>query len=448
MRALRFRTLVVLCFIWVLHSAQAYAQTAAPTNVKYLDNGRIRLGIDLNLGGAITYISLSGSSVNLINSFDWGRQIQMSNYSGPVPFVPNGKPPRPDWAGLGWNPIQSGDCYGNRSKVTLFKNYGKEIVVRCVPMQWPLNNEPGECEFECRLSLDGYTVKVSNALLNRRSDKTQWAGRDQELPAVYTNGPWYKVVTYTGDAPFTYGTLTYPPVQFPWTGWNATENWAALIDDKGFGLGIYEPGLIHFIGGFAGKPGSGGPKDGPTGYIAPLHVEILDYNITYRYNYTLIVGTLENIRSWVYAHHESPALPDYRFLMDRQHWHYANAVDEGWPIHGELKVSLAQNNPQLIGPQSIWNAETAPVIHLSASFPPDIKRLRIFWTRSDSPQFNETCVLTFPVTGDGEYHEYAFKLSSSEQYRGVVTGLRIDPETVGLPGKHAGFKRIWLNEKD
>ena len=46
--------------------------------MSYLDNGVIRLGVDLNLGGAITYLSRSGTGQNLVNSYDCGRQIQMS----------------------------------------------------------------------------------------------------------------------------------------------------------------------------------------------------------------------------------------------------------------------------------------------------------------------------------------------------------------------------------
>src|SRR6266446_2894152 len=69
--------------------------------MSYLDNGVIRLGVNLELGGAITYLSKSKSHTNLINSYDWGRQIQMSHYSGPVPFAPRGKQPKKEWAGLG-----------------------------------------------------------------------------------------------------------------------------------------------------------------------------------------------------------------------------------------------------------------------------------------------------------------------------------------------------------
>ena len=93
----------------------------------YLDNGKIRLGVNLEFGGAITFLAPAGSDENLINSFDFGRQIQMSHYCGPNPFTPNGKQPRKEWAALGWNPIQCGDCFGNRSRVLDYKNDGKTI---------------------------------------------------------------------------------------------------------------------------------------------------------------------------------------------------------------------------------------------------------------------------------------------------------------------------------
>ena len=67
----------------------------------------------------------------------------MSYYAGPVPFTPKGKQPAPQWRGLGWNPIQAGDHFGNASKVLEHRNDGKSIYVKCVPMQWPLDNEPG-----------------------------------------------------------------------------------------------------------------------------------------------------------------------------------------------------------------------------------------------------------------------------------------------------------------
>jgi len=77
--------------------------------MSYLDNGTIKLGIDLNRGGAITYLSPAKEDKNVVNSFDFGRQIQMSYYAGPVPFVVGDKEPAKHWRHLGWNPIQTGD---------------------------------------------------------------------------------------------------------------------------------------------------------------------------------------------------------------------------------------------------------------------------------------------------------------------------------------------------
>src|SRR4051812_2271432 len=144
--------------------ADAIPPKAHTPRMSYLDNGVIKLGVDLNVGGAVTYLSKSGDDLNVINSWDWGRQVQMSYYAGPVPFTPRGKEPAKEWRGLGWNPIQAGDHFGNASKVVEERNDGKQIFVKCVPMQWPLDDEPGECTFEAWYELDGTAVRVRAAL--------------------------------------------------------------------------------------------------------------------------------------------------------------------------------------------------------------------------------------------------------------------------------------------
>jgi hypothetical protein len=67
-------------------AAPRTAQTKpAPANMSFFDNGRIRVGIDLTVGGSITWLSLSGENRSVVNVHDRGREIQMSHYSGPTP---------------------------------------------------------------------------------------------------------------------------------------------------------------------------------------------------------------------------------------------------------------------------------------------------------------------------------------------------------------------------
>jgi hypothetical protein len=421
--------------------------------MSYLDNGTIRIGVDLQLGGAITWLSRSGAGLapeagrNVVNSFDWGRQIQMSHYSGPVPFEPDGKEPMAHWAQLGWNPIQSGDAYGHRSRVVEHRNDGRELYVKCIPMQWPLENEPGECTFECWIRLEGNRAHVRSRLVNARSDRTQYAGRSQELPAVYTNGPWWKLMTYAGDQPFTGGALTQMPAVMPWTSALATENWAALVDDGGWGLGIHTPGTVQYLGGFAGQPGAGGPKDNPTGYIAPLRDEIIDHNLTYEYRYTLILDTLDGIRRYVYDHAERPTPPVWRFDRDRQGWIYRNATDAGWPIEGELHLDAMGNDPHLVGPFAFWRAEQAPKLYIEAACRLEQPQAEVFWQRHDAG-FGAEQRVALKLIPDGAYHVYEVDLAASDQYRGAIVRLRFDPTPSAAPGDWLRVRSIGFQKPE
>src|SRR5690242_13301157 len=140
-----WRTLRSRLAIFALLLCVATVAFGADDADSFLDNGRIRIGLNLNAGGAITYLAVSGDKTNLVNNWDWGRQVQMSFYSGPVPYKPGGKEPATQWLGLGWNPVQAGDHFRNPSKVIAHENDGKSIYVRCVPMQYALNNVPAEC---------------------------------------------------------------------------------------------------------------------------------------------------------------------------------------------------------------------------------------------------------------------------------------------------------------
>ncbi len=414
--------------------------------MSHLDNGSVKIGVDLTLGGAITYLSPSGQDKNLVNSFDFGRQIQMSYYAGPVPFVAGEKEPAKHWRHLGWNPIQVGDDFKNPSKIIDSSNDGKTIYVKCIPMQWPLDNEPGECSFESWIRLEGNTARVKCRLTNQRGDMMQYPARTQEMPAVYTNAPYHRLMTYTGSKPFTDDSLAQIVLakdqKGPWSHWLATENWAAHVNDDDWGLGVWHPGMFKFTGGFAGNPGRGGPKDVAAGYIAPNRQEILDHDIVHEYEYILIVGKLTDIRAHVVKNAKRPAPPTYRFDKDRQGWHHVNAADAGWPIRGELKVLLDKDDPQMHAPATFFAAEDAPKLRIEAAFNTKEKVAQIYWATFDQPEFKEKNSLRFPIQGDGKLRSYEVDLAESKTYRGSIVGIRFDPIPVGNTGDFVRVRSI------
>ncbi|HXC37122.1 MAG TPA: hypothetical protein VNV43_14690 [Candidatus Acidoferrales bacterium] len=411
---------------------------ASSAHESYLDDGVIKIGVDSTKGGSITWLSLSGSSNNIVNSYDLGREVQQSYYAGPKPYDPSNNV-NPGWKNWPWNPIQSGDSYGHESVVLAQSNDGRTLYVKCRPMQWALNNVPGQCTLESWITLANNVAIVSNRLVNMRTDTAQhFHGADQELPAVYTVGTLSRLISYAGDAPFTGDALTnladLPP---PWQYWNATESWAALVDSHNWGLGVYNPGSAWFVGGFAGTPGVGGPHDNPTGYIAPIKYEILDTNIVYTYTYDLIVGTVSQIRDWVYS---QPRRPGFNFVFnsDRCGWTYNLTTDAGWPVTNYVTVSLDSSDPQMCAPRTAFYATNMPTVYIRAAYqigqPAGRAFGQVFWETDGIGSWSEARSVTFPVVADGQFHTYAVNLAASKNYKGLITQFRFDPAYNGRAG--------------
>lgn len=416
-------------------------------HIIYLENNEIKVGVDLDLGGSITYLSIKDTNENLINNFDWGRQIQMSFYGGPNPYMPYGKEPNPFWKTLGWNPIQSGDYAGNRSRVIDYKQSPTEIYVKCIPMQWPLNSVPCNCTFESWIRLEKNAVLVRSRLNNNRKDSIQYAARPQELPALYTNAAFTELVTYTGQKPFQYDTVSRiknenipESGRIDWASWQATEEWAATLDKNNWGLGVWHPGVQRFKGGFFGKKGSlGNSGDKPTAYISPTFDEILDRNINYTYNYALILGSLKQIREYVYQHSARNNLPEYVFSKDRQHWIYQNTIDMGWPIKGYLNVKLS-NDAALLGPLSFWQAKKTHHLIIRAAYKTNAKSAKVYWQLFGEDHFRKTCHVEYKINSDQKFETYDIPIGQQIGYQGNIIRLKVVP-TIGS-NEEAGWVKI------
>lgn len=432
----------------VSHAAEDLRQVPHDAKMSYLDNGVVKVGVDLNRGGAIVYLAPAAGG-NLINNFDFGRQVQLSFFSFPVPFESNGQSPSKHWEHIGWNPIQVGDDFDNRSRVITHKNDGKRIYIKTLPMQWPLNNVPGDCTFESWLELEGAVVKARARLNNARTDRKQYPARLQELPAVYANAAFHRVVSYMGDRPFSGGRanpVPKPTGKHPWSFWLGTEGWSAMLNARDQGLGLITPGRVHFTGGFAGKPGPNDTLGNSTSYVASQGEEILDHNITYEFRYELVVGSLREIRARA-ASVRSKALPTWVFTNDRQGWHYQNASDEGWPVGKHLHVRLDQNDPQLVSPYIFVRAEEAPALVIDAAFKTKHRSASIYWQRHGESAPTGTDVINFAIEPDEQFRRYRVNLSTVAGYKGGITRLRLDPVPSGTQGDWVKIRSIQFEKK-
>ena len=413
----------------------------AEAQIQYLDNGSIRLGVDTSKGGAIVVLQPSGtlgSGSNVVNTFDLGREIQQSYYSGPSSFVPAGATQHPSWSPWPWNPVQAGDAYGNKSTLIASSTSSTQLYVKSRPKQWALQNVDSECTLEEWITLSGSVATVRNRLTNARSDTTQYAARTQELPAVYTWAQLTQLKTYTGTQPFTSGSLSViPNAGPPWTTFRATEGWAAYVDANDWGLGVFAPNNVKFIGGFAGTPGTGSTTSSNTGYIAPIRAEIIDDDIVYEHTYHLILGSLASIRAFATAN--KPDLkPDYQFRGTRDGWTYANATDSGFPVTDRLHVNMNSADPQMIGPECSFPAADVPKIfvRVAASVAGAAQTSgRFYWERDNGALPMSTGQSKgFTIAADGQFRTYEVVLSSTSTWTGQISRLRFDPVTSGTTG--------------
>ena len=411
--------------------------------MSWLENERLVVGVDLKMGGSITSVRGKADGRELINNYDHGRQVQMSFYSGPVPFVPNGLQPHPAWRALGWNPVQSGDWAGNASKVLEHRNTGSELYTRVVPMQWPLEGVQSECEMESWIRLEARSIHVRCRVTNRRADRVFYPAKHQELPAVYTNGEFRRVVTYTGDRPFTGGALNeWLDPGPPWKTFCATERWAALVDSKNWGLGIWQPATTYWKQGeVPGEGGRQGPRDNATGYLAPVALEHMDHNITYEYECRLVPGSVDEIRALVREWERGRELPQYRFEKGRVGWTVRGGIDGGVPLSGLWRVQAQSGTVFLEGPASFWRADAAGTLKISAVLKAQSGRLRVAWKgiRPEDPE--GSAVFEIPVGGVRK--EHSFVLRDQPGYKGGLQRLMLRFEAL-KPGEIIELESIRL----
>ena len=353
-----------------------------------LDNDTLHLKLDLSRGGAINYISVSGSNRNIVNIHDEGRYIQQSYYAGEV-LNRQAVGQNPSWSPWAWNPIQVGDSYNNRAEILEQWVDGNTAYTRCIPMLWDMNNEPAEAEMEQWTTLMGNVVKVHNRITCMRTDDIWGEGqsRHQELPAVYPISALSELYSYFGNFPFEGAPLSNPEVVNLSSGFwgryqdgRVKESWMAFVDHSGWGMAVYSPSTTDFLAGMAGQP-MGEAMDGSTSYIAPVKHAKFYKNTVYEYDYWLLIGSLDQIRRGVYQLKG----------VQQNHWEFEEGL-EGWkgrgvtPGEGSMLMDLSDSPAGASLEPPGWNPDSLSHVWISLknNTPADSGAFRVFSESGDS----------------------------------------------------------------
>jgi hypothetical protein len=316
--------LLLLLLLPVLFCSSAFSQETNPTNSSnpsnpsnpskppnpvdptYIQNDKVRLGIDLGGGGSIFYFSERNPERNLLNHADKGRFIQQSYYGIEDGSMWDKRP----W---NWNPVQGGNWRGDSATILESTISSDHLYVKTMPKNWSTGGAYGEdikdAVMEEWIELQGNVAKIHFRFTY--SGAVDHDKRSAELPAFFADVALPNMVTYNGSAPWTGGELDRKVPFYLHEKKNqygkTTESWAAYVDDKDWGVGLFFPGTTEMT--YYRANGSAGPMGGGCSYFAPISHLTITKGFVYDYTIYLTIGTVNEIRERFTAIHASLTPP-------------------------------------------------------------------------------------------------------------------------------------------
>jgi hypothetical protein len=203
----------------------APALTQAAERWVYIDNGHVRLGVNLTAGACVGWFSHSHSSDNLLNAYDVGRYLQQSYY---------GDPDGSDWNGKPWryNAVQGGSWKNEPAVVIEFREEHDNLYAKVQPRHWATGELLPEVTMEQWLSLDGGLAKLKFKMTY--SGEKHHKPCHQELPAIFVK-PALDTLAFVGnDGQITRQQPGFPNEMIrysePWLAWvnKADTDWASI----------------------------------------------------------------------------------------------------------------------------------------------------------------------------------------------------------------------------
>ncbi len=272
---------------WIFLASVAFAEPVpeVASKQKFIENGKIKIGVDLSSGGSVFWFSELPDGPNLLNHADRGRFIQQSYYGKPDGSLWVKKPWR-------WNPVQGGDYKHKPAKLLEVKETPGTLYVRSIPVNWAGGEDIEECRMEEWITLSDNIARI-RFRFTYRGTETHPASH-QELPAVFVDYALPDLVYYKDAEPWTGKPITKRQPGWPNEYEAITENWAGFVGADGRGVGMLFPGTDRIT--TYRHPGPPGPKGGGCSYFSPIRTMAITPGLVFEYDVYLTIGTAEEMR--------------------------------------------------------------------------------------------------------------------------------------------------------
>jgi len=270
-----FRLVVILLLSTLAHAAE-------PEEWTYLDNGKLRLGVNRSGGAAIGWLSESGRDENVLNRFDLGRYVQQSWY---------GEKDGSDWNGQAWrwNPVQAGNWQNTPAKVTAFSATPATIAATTIPVHWATGKLLEEVLMNAKIELRDHLVRIEFSM-HYTGVKTHPV-QDQELPAVFVDAAYPNLRFFApGDTEPRSLVPAWPNERY-----EIAQPWVAYTGANDRGIGVLVPG-IETITCYRAEGDPNNRQKGACSYVAPVKQIAITPGFQHRYIVYLTLGTLPEIR--------------------------------------------------------------------------------------------------------------------------------------------------------
>jgi hypothetical protein len=400
----------------------------------YLDNGIIRVGVDLDWGGAITEIIYKGN--NLVNKHDEGRMIQINLMDGKDKDFYD--PLDMSSSNMGYSPNQAGDKYQHYSSVLKQIITDNFIYTRTQPLEWNPDNKGGgktksvasDVYVDQWIYLNGPLVKVKYVLTHIGNDRHEYF--NQLIPYVFVNKDFRRLITYAGNNPWEGdGKLTEAaPPEFPDAlNLSPSEGWAALVNDNDFGITVYTTPHLSL---WAAQRGTAYNCNS----LYPLTVTDIPPGEVIEITADLIIGKFQEARSMIYELHEKETpLTYWEFNQNnnRGGWIPWNGMTPFNVSGGTLKTNSTGVDPHMVMSQELGiDSRKYPTIEISMKVEAGGVGQFFFTTLSDQV-YDEKKSKTFIINTGKDFVTYRLDMSTMSTWAGIISQMRFDP--TNAPGK-------------